>query len=467
MIYDVVVVGAGFNGLIAGYFLAKKGFQTLIIERGRAVGDKIEGPTEFPALSMYKPDPELYNLLANVVKEVPHMINDFVMGSYYYYIDKNNKVRFKFYHDSPGPIPEDHYVVHNPAYIRKLGEKVTEVGAEIKTGTAVVDVIKEGDAIKGVVTDEGEKIEGKLTIAADGRISTVARKAGLLTKWNEKDWHYQYGEAWKFKSEDEMFEATEYARYHFSGPTITPFTYFGASLTHRPGAVVTVNIPTGVPLSYMNKNPRWYAMNLYQVKDVRQMLSKCEGFPHKPLQRCATVYPHFVAPIEKSYMNGLLVIGDAAGGCGVIVHGRAASQIAIEALEANDVSEGRLAKYQDFLNMQKRAFDMMMKTMFNIKGPGLVGETDIEEFIENMRLAGPPFIIGAPNPEKIGFEALQGTLPGGFDEVVAWHIAIKINYLIELFGPILQMPEFLPKVIRWIRRNQESFRKRKMWDSPF
>jgi flavin-dependent dehydrogenase len=466
MVYDVVIVGAGFNGLVAGYFLAKKGFQTLLIERG-AVGDKVHGPTEFPELSMYKQDPELYNLLANVLQEVPHITNDFVMGQYYYYIDKNNNVRFKFYHGTPNPNVKDAYAVHNPTYLRKLGEKVIEAGAKIQTGTAVVDVIREGEKIKGVVTDEGEKIEGKLTIAADGRISTVALKAGLRTKWDEKDWHYQYGEAWKFKSEEEMFEATEYARYHFSGPTVTPFTYFGATLTHRPGAIVTVNIPTGVPLSYMYNNPRWYARNLYQIRDVRLMLRRCEGFPDKPLQRCSTVYPHFVAPLEKSYMNGLLVIGDAAGGCGVIVHGRVAADIAIQALEANDVSDKRLAQYQNFLNLQKKSFDIMMKTMFAIKGPGLVGETDIEEFVENMSLAGPPFILGRPNPEKIGFEALKGTLPGGFDEVVAWHVAIKLNYILELFGPLLQMPEFLPKIINWMRRNQESFKKRKVWDSPY
>ena len=55
---------------------------------------------------------------------------------------------------------------HNPEarYVRKGSQRIT------------------GD--KGVVTETGEEIRAKLTIGADGRISTIAKKAGLLKKWD-------------------------------------------------------------------------------------------------------------------------------------------------------------------------------------------------------------------------------------------------------------------------------------------
>lgn len=465
MVYDVVVVGAGSNGLTAAYFIAKKGFKTLILERGRVAGEKCQGPTEFPAMGQFKSDPPLYDLMSSVLKEVPHIRNDWEVGTYIFYIDKNNKTRFKYYHDNPGEAREV-YSVHEPAFLKVMADKVVDAGAELRTSTPVVDVIRKGNAIKGVVTDDGEKIEAKLTIAADGRISTVARKAGLLKKWNEKDWHYQYGEAWKFKSEEEMIEATEGARYHFMGPNVSPYTWMGATLRHRPMGIVTVNAPTAARLDTIRHNPRWYIRNLYRVKEVKKMLSKCEGFPNKPIQRYSTVFPHFGAPsLKKVCMDGLLVVGDAAGTVGVVMHGRQAAQVAIPALEAGDCSEKRFVKYQEMIDrFFKRVADRTsaMRAMFGFRGPGLVGDTDVKQMVENMRLAGPPVVYGAPNPKKVG-----GVEFLAFDEVVAWQIAIKINYLMTMYGPIMQKPEMLPKIIKWVHRNQESFNKKKVWDHPF
>ncbi len=466
MVYDVAVVGAGSNGLTAAFFIAKKGFKTVILERGRVAGEKCQGPTEFPAIGQFKRDPPLYELMSSVLKEVPHIRNDWEVGTYIFYINKENKTRFKYFHDNPGSDVREVYSVHEPDFLKAMAQKAIDVGAELRTRTAVVDVIRKGNAIKGVVTDEGEKVDAKLTIAADGRISTIARKAGLLKKWDAKDWHYQYGEAWKFKSEEEMIEATEGARYHFMGPTVSPYTWMGATLRHRPMGIVTVNAPTAANLNTIRHNPKWFIRNLYQVKEVKKMLSCCQDFPNKPIQRYSTVFAHFGAPsLKKVCMNGLLVVGDAAGTVGVVSHGRIAANIAIPALEEGDYSEKRFVKYQEILDrFLRRVTDRnsAMRAMFGFRGPGIVGDTEVEEMVENMRLAGPPVVYGAPNPKKVGgAEFLE------FDEVVAWQIAIKINYLLAMYGPVMQKPEMLPKIIKWISRNQESFNKRKVWDNPF
>ena len=37
-IYDIIIIGAGHNGLVAAYYLAKAGLKTLVLERREMVG---------------------------------------------------------------------------------------------------------------------------------------------------------------------------------------------------------------------------------------------------------------------------------------------------------------------------------------------------------------------------------------------------------------------------------------------
>ncbi len=62
MIYDVIIVGAGSNGATAAYFLAKKGFEILLIERGKNPGDKCHGATEYCPAVIFHSMPELIEL---------------------------------------------------------------------------------------------------------------------------------------------------------------------------------------------------------------------------------------------------------------------------------------------------------------------------------------------------------------------------------------------------------------------
>ena len=56
----------------------------------------------------------------------------------------------------------------------------------------------------------------------------------------------------------------------------------------------------------------------------------------------------------------------------------------------------------------------------------------MKEMVENMRLAAVPHVMGTPSPEKCG--------EFGYVEMGAWLIAVKINHLLSLYGPILQDP---------------------------
>ena len=224
MIYDVVIAGAGANGSTAAYFLAKKGFKTLLIEAGKAPGDKCHGATEYAPGVIFHSRPDLVELMLRIIKKIPHL-NPGDLGSahHYYYVNRENKVVFKSCSFAPGTTgKQESYGLNNQDFVSALAREAVKAGAKLRTGTTVTDVICKDNVIKGVVTETGEEIKAKLTIGADGRISTVAKKAGLLKKWDPNVCCYQYGEAWKFRSEEEMFEYVEHARHMFFGPTLTP-----------------------------------------------------------------------------------------------------------------------------------------------------------------------------------------------------------------------------------------------------
>jgi len=481
MIYDVIIIGAGSNGSTAAYFLAKKGFKILLLEASNTPGDKCHGATEYAPRIIFHSRPELAELQLRVIKQIPHLHpGDLGRAHYYYYVNKDNEVVFKSCSVAPGKTgAEESYGVNNHDFVRVLAQEAVKAGAELITGMTVVDVIREGDVIKGVITEGGEEIRARLTIAADGRISTIAKKAGLLKKWDINVCCYHYGEAWKFRSEEEMFEYVEHARHMFFGPTLTPPKPWGAcTMGLRPGGIVTVNAPTSwTPLSSMlsaKKNSRHvYIQNLYKLMEVKRMLRVCEGFPDKPYQRQSTFLPG--PPLKKPYMAGLIICGDAGAVGGICSTGEKAAQHVVLLLETGDLSEEALAGYTQArfrtdYGKEESKKDKPTKELSEVSptrivhwstGAGYIEKYNcsIDEMVENMRLVAIPHIMGAPSPEKCG--------EFGYIEMGAWLIAIKINHLLKLYGPILQDPAMFSQILKWIQRNEQSFNEKRIFDHPF
>lgn len=487
MIYDVIVVGAGSNGSTAAYFLAKKGFKTLLIEAGGTPGDKCHGATEYCPGVIFHSMPELVDLQLKVIKQIPHLRpGDLGSGNFYYYVNKDNKVVFKSHTVAPGKTgQEESYSLHNCDFVRVLAQEAVNAGAQLIPGTAVVDIIREGDIVKGVVTEDGQRYKARLTIAADGRISTIAKKADLLKRWDPNICSYHYGEAWKFRSEEEMFEHVEHVRHMFYGPTLTPPKPWGAcTMSLRPGGIVTVNAPTAwTPLSSMasaKKNSRHvYIQNLYRIMEVKRMLRPCEGFPDKPYQRQSCFMPG--PPLTKPYLAGLVICGDAGGVGSICLPGYKTAQYVAPLLETDDLSDEALSGYNlargrmsriIYYNedKQKSGNNKLTKELSEVSetrivlwstGAGYMAKYDcsIDEMVENMRLAAIPHVMGVPDPEKCG--------EFGYMDMGAWLIAVKINHLLKLYGPILQNPKMFPNILKWFQKNEQSFNEKKTFDHPF
>ena len=473
MVYDVVVVGAGSNGATAAYFLAKRGFKTVLLEVSREPGSKCHGATEYAPTTFHgKSRPELAELMKKVIKNIPHLHpGDLGKGGFHYYVNKENRVVFKFHTEAPGDGWKETYGLNNPDFVSGLVEEAVKAGVTLKTGTSVVNVLRSKGKINGVITDRGEEIKARLTIAADGRISRIAKKIGLLKKWETTRCWYQYGETWKFRSEEEMFEYVDYGRHIFFGSTITPpYHWQACTLTLRPGGIVTVNAPTSwTPVSDIlkaKKNPRnVYMRNLYNLMEVKRMLRPCKGFPDRPIQRQSTFMPG--PPLQKPYMDGLIICGDAGGVGGICGQGYIAANYVAPLLEKGDLSEEALAGYKTARLLRgvelKSEHDEVSPTMlyFWTRGAGF-GEyhgCSVDEMVENMRIAASPFILGAPRPEKVG--------EFGYVELGSWIIATKINYILTLYSPFLRSPNIFPRILKWVQKNQESFNKNKVFDHPF
>ena len=482
MIYDVIIVGAGSNGSTAAYFLAKEGFKVLILEAGNTPGDKCHGATEYAPGIIFHSRPELVALQLKVIKQIPHLHpGDLGKAHYYYYVNRDNEVVFKSCSVAPGTTgAEESYGVNNQEFVRVLTEEAVKAGAELRTTTKVTDVLREGDVIKGVITEGGDEIQSRLTIGADGRISTVAKKAGLLKKWDINVCCYHYGEAWKFRSDEEMFEYVEHARHMFFGPTLTPPKPWGAcTMGLRPGGIVTVNAPTSwTPLSSMiaakNNSRHVYIQNLYKLMEVKRMLRVCEGFPHKPYQRQSTFLPG--PPLQKPYMAGLIICGDAGAVGGICSTGEKAARFVTPLLQSDNLSDEALAGYTtaryrtDIARDEKSKKNKPTHELSEVSptrivhwstGAGYMEKYDcsIDEMVENMRLAAVPHIMGAPNPQKCG--------EFGYIDMGAWLIAVKMSHLLKLYGPILQDPTMFPQIMKWVQKNEQSFNEKKTFDHPF
>jgi hypothetical protein len=227
------------------------------------------------------------------------------------------------------------------------------------------------------------------------------------------------------------------------------------------------------------KNSRQvYMQNLYKIMEVKRMLRPCEGFPDKPFQRQSTFMPG--PALKKPYMAGLIVCGDAGAVGGLCGAGQLAAKYVSPLLEKGDVSEEALAgfataRFPRGLGFANTADEKHGKNKPTVElsevsptrivhwstGAGYIEkyQCSMEEMVTNMQLAAVPHIMGAPSPEKCG--------EFGYVEMGAWIVAIKISHLMNLYGPILQDPNMLPRILAWVQKNQQSFNQNKVFDHPF
>lgn len=164
--YDVIVVGAGPAGSLAAKEAAKAGASVLLVERRKEFGAPVRCGEGIGAHWMDE-------LGINLSKKA---ISADISGSMLYGPDLVKGVKIQT-QETKG------WVVDRKVFDKELALDAGRAGAEFVAKTDVVDLLKDGKKITGIVAQDfhGEKLEvkSKVVVAADGGESIIARLAGL------------------------------------------------------------------------------------------------------------------------------------------------------------------------------------------------------------------------------------------------------------------------------------------------
>ena len=196
--FDTIVVGAGPGGSSAALYLARRGYDVLMLEKAKVPGHRnVTGGILF---GRYLDHYGLADLLPEFEEEAPieRKITDHSVyilsnptgkkGSNSYKLGKITKDSFL---SKIGLIKTDlstgsDYSVLRVRFDRWLASKATEAGVMVATETSVEDLIFEDKKVIGVRTTD-EELYSDLVIDASGVTSTLVERVGLRGKLRPDD----------------------------------------------------------------------------------------------------------------------------------------------------------------------------------------------------------------------------------------------------------------------------------------
>lgn len=170
---DVLIAGGGTAGMVAALAAARNGARTVIIERyGHLGGTMVNGAGPLHSFfNLYKafPDAEKKQVVCGIAQEiVDRMVQ---VGGSFGHLEQEMGYRY----DSTATL------IDREIFKGVIFDMMEEAGVKVLLHTFVADVIKEGDAIKGLIIESKSGREAclaKVVIDASGD-GDVAYKAGV------------------------------------------------------------------------------------------------------------------------------------------------------------------------------------------------------------------------------------------------------------------------------------------------
>lgn len=168
-----IVVGSGPCGLFCGLLLARAGWKPIVLERGKAAGDRARDVTGFWRRGWdFNPesnvqfgeggagtfsDGKLYTQIRDREHRIPWLLRELVIAG----------------------APEDILVKARPhigtdrliKVVRHIREEIIALGGEVRFGARVADVVVEKGTMRAVVLADGTTLEGDAIIFAVGHSS--------------------------------------------------------------------------------------------------------------------------------------------------------------------------------------------------------------------------------------------------------------------------------------------------------
>ncbi len=320
---DVIIVGAGTSGCYFAWRLGQAGFRTIVLDKRRLeeLGQHLDifhmDEVRFAEFDVPLPTEEDGELLGHHRTGLAWSPD----------LQVSNEVEYAF------------YVMHKPAFNRRLHRYVRETGGEILEQVEVTDPIIEDGTVVGVRATRGDEpveVRGKIVVDASG-INSVVRTRLPDSFCQENDLEND-----PIRDQDTLFVCLEFRDGlegdYPEGLNFYPFHKAFWNPSRGTGAILGI----GQPGSYE-----------YAWQKHREWREEYFGDPGKVLNRLQGKTPYRRSPYSL-VGNGFMVMGDAAfqtkpfSGEGVTSSFTAcqiASEVAAQALKRDDVSRESLWDY--------------------------------------------------------------------------------------------------------------------------
>jgi digeranylgeranylglycerophospholipid reductase len=317
MKYDVIVVGGRVAGSVSSLFASKSDLDVLMIEKRQEIGVPLqcaEATTE-----------KTFETIG--IKPSDKYVRTEVHGGDLFSPDGTN---FRMDGDN-----EKGYVLDRKVFDKSLATESANAGTNIMVKTTVKDLIIRNGKVCGVIAKhlgETMEIESDLVIAADGIESNVARMAGLNSLWGLND----MCSCVQYKMTG-IETDPHFMQFHF-GNKVAPGGYIWIFPNDEGVTSVGIGVRSSKQTAYD------YLNNFVKSKFNGKIIEiNVGGVPVS-------------GNIKKTYTDGLMVVGDAAGHVNPITGGgidlaaicaKIAGSVAADAINNNDTSSKSLKKYEE------------------------------------------------------------------------------------------------------------------------
>jgi electron transfer flavoprotein-quinone oxidoreductase len=369
--FDVIVVGAGIAGCVTAFRLARQGRSVVLIERGEAPGSKnLSGGVLYCQ--------GMLNVFPEFLDEAPYERR--ITRNCISFLNAESSVGID-YKDARLVEPVNAVTVLRAKLDPWLAEKCEEAGVFVMPGVRVDRVLTEdgatGKRVVGVQAGE-DQLRARVVVAADGVNSFIAQEVGLRTKPPLN--HLATGVKCVVKLPRETIES----RFNLTGDDGAAFAVVGDCTQGVGGGGFMYTNTDSISVGVVLRLDDLTAKEKVATEVFNHFLSHPFIAPYLEGGEVAEYGCHLVAEggmamVGEIAMDGLVVVGDAAGltlNTGLTVRGMdlaVASAIAAatgigSALDQKDTSKVGLAGYRETFFASPAGLDM--KTY--AKAPGFL-----------------------------------------------------------------------------------------------